>query len=49
MPQEYVGDMIKLCQERRGMQTGLDYAGDNRVIVHYDLPLAEVVFGFYDG
>src|SRR5205814_2695194 len=47
-PQEYVGNIITLCQERRGAQTGLDYAGDNRVMVHYDLPLAEVVFGFYD-
>jgi len=48
VPQEYVGNIITLCQERRGMQTGLDYAGDNRVLIHYDLPLAEVVFGFYD-
>ena len=47
-PQEYVGNLITLCQERRGTQTGLDYVGDNRVIVKYDLPLAEVVFGFYD-
>jgi GTP-binding protein LepA len=47
-PQEYVGNIITLCQERRGTQTGLDYVGDNRVIVRYDLPLAEVVFGFYD-
>jgi len=48
VPQEYVGNIITLCQERRGVQTGLDYAGDNRVMVKYDLPLAEVVFGFYD-
>jgi GTP-binding protein LepA len=48
VPQEYVGNIITLCQERRGTQTGLDYVGDNRVIVRYDLPLAEVVFGFYD-
>ena len=48
VPQEYVGNVITLCQERRGMQTGLDYVGDNRVIVKYDLPLGEVVFGFYD-
>jgi GTP-binding protein LepA len=47
-PQEYVGPLIALCQDRRGTQTGLDYAGDNRVIIRYDLPLAEVVFGFYD-
>jgi GTP-binding protein LepA len=48
VPQEYVGNVITLCQDRRGQQTGLDYVGDNRVIVRYDLPLAEVVFGFYD-
>jgi GTP-binding protein LepA len=48
VPQEYVGNVITLCQDRRGVQTGLDYVGDNRVIVRYDLPLAEVVFGFYD-
>ncbi|MDB4965712.1 MAG: elongation factor 4 [Myxococcales bacterium] len=48
VPHEYVGNIITLCQERRGIQTGLDYVGDNRVIVRYDLPLAEVVFGFYD-
>ncbi|MSP61096.1 MAG: elongation factor 4 [Myxococcales bacterium] len=47
-PQEFVGAVISLCQERRGVQTGLDYVGDNRVIVKYDLPLAEVVFGYYD-
>ncbi len=47
-PQEFVGAVIALCQDRRGVQTGLDYVGDNRVIVKYDLPLAEVVFGFYD-
>ncbi len=47
-PQEYVGNLITICQERRGTQTGMDYAGDNRVILHYDLPLSEVVFGFYD-
>jgi GTP-binding protein LepA len=48
VPQEYVGNIITLCQDRRGVQTGLDYMGNNRVIVKYDLPLAEVVFGFYD-
>src|SRR4051794_4927913 len=48
VPHEYVGNVITLCQERRGTQTGIDYMGNNRVIVKYDLPLAEVVFGFYD-
>ena len=48
MPPEYVGGILKLCEERRGMQTGLTYAGEKRVIIRYDLPLTEVVFGFYD-
>jgi GTP-binding protein LepA len=48
VPHEYVGNIITLCQDRRGTQTGIDYMGNNRVIVKYDLPLAEVVFGFYD-
>jgi GTP-binding protein LepA len=47
-PPEFVGGLIKLCEERRGTQTSLSYAGERRVIIHYDLPLAEVVFGFYD-
>jgi GTP-binding protein LepA len=47
-PPEFVGSLIKLCEERRGTQTGLTYAGERRVMLRYDLPLAEVVFGFYD-
>jgi GTP-binding protein LepA len=47
-PPEFVGGLLKLCEERRGIQTGLSYAGERRVIIRYDLPLTEVVFGFYD-
>jgi GTP-binding protein LepA len=47
-PPEYVGAILKLCEEKRGKQTGLTYAGDKRVIIRYDLPLTEMVFGFYD-
>jgi GTP-binding protein LepA len=47
-PPEYVGSLLKLCEDRRGVQTGLTYAGQRRVIIRYDLPLAEVVYGFYD-
>ncbi len=47
-PPEYVGGLLKLCEDRRGKQTGLSYAGERRVIIKYDLPLTEVVFGFYD-
>jgi GTP-binding protein LepA len=47
-PPEYVGAILKLCEDKRGTQTGLTYAGDKRVIIRYDLPLTEMVFGFYD-
>jgi len=47
-PPEYVGAILKLCEEKRGRQTGLTYAGEKRVIIRYDLPLTEMVFGFYD-
>ena len=45
---EYVGALITLCQERRGVQVGMTYNGEDRVVLKYELPLAEVVFGFYD-
>ena len=47
VPDEYLGDILKLCQDRRGVQVDLTYAG-NRAMVVYDLPLNEVVFDFYD-
>ena len=47
-PPEFVGGILKLCEEKRGTQTGLTYAGEKRVIIRYDLPLTEMVFGFYD-
>ncbi|WP_395673646.1 translation elongation factor 4 [Phenylobacterium sp.] len=46
-PDEYLGSIIKLCQDRRGEQRELSYVG-NRAMVVYDLPLNEVVFDFYD-
>jgi GTP-binding protein LepA len=47
VPDEYLGDVLKLCQDRRGIQSDLTYAG-SRALVVYDLPLNEVVFDFYD-
>jgi GTP-binding protein LepA len=47
-PPEFVGALITLCEERRGTQTNLSYAGERRVMLRYDLPLTEVVYGFYD-
>jgi GTP-binding protein LepA len=46
-PDEYLGSILKLCQERRGLQADLSYVG-KRAMVVYDLPLNEVVFDFYD-
>jgi GTP-binding protein LepA len=46
-PDEYLGSVLKLCQDRRGEQKELTYVG-NRAMVKYDLPLNEVVFDFYD-
>ncbi|MDX2211273.1 MAG: translation elongation factor 4 [Sphingopyxis sp.] len=47
VPDEYLGSILKLCQDRRGIQTGLTYVG-GRAQVQYELPLNEVVFDFYD-
>jgi GTP-binding protein LepA len=48
VPQEYVGPIVQLCEERRGIQKGINYGHSGRVQVVYELPLSEVVFGFYD-
>ncbi|WP_417243342.1 translation elongation factor 4 [Celeribacter sp.] len=47
VPDDYLGDVLKLCQDRRGIQMDLTYAGARAMVV-YDLPLNEVVFDFYD-
>ena len=47
VPDDYLGDVLKLCQDRRGVQLDLTYAGARAMVV-YDLPLNEVVFDFYD-
>ncbi|NBJ10590.1 translation elongation factor 4 [Microvirga arsenatis] len=46
-PDDYLGSVLKLCQDRRGVQIDLNYVG-KRAMVVYDLPLNEVVFDFYD-
>ncbi|MEM9864229.1 MAG: translation elongation factor 4 [Myxococcota bacterium] len=48
VPSDFVGAVIKLCQARRGEQKGIQYASEKRVIVTYYLPLAEVLFDFFD-
>ena len=47
-PAEYIGSIIELCQNRRGVQTGMDYLSEDRVEIRYTLPLAEIVFDFFD-
>ena len=48
VPQEYVGPVVQLCEERRGTQLDINYGSMGRVQVIYKLPMSEVVFGFYD-
>jgi GTP-binding protein LepA len=48
VPAEFVGPVLALCQERRGVQKGMQYAAADRVIVTYELPFAEVLFDFHD-
>ncbi len=45
---EYLGAIIKLCQERRGIQIGMDYIETTRVLLKYDLPLNEIIYDFFD-
>jgi GTP-binding protein LepA len=47
-PNEYVGALMTLCIDRRGEQIGLNYINERHVVVEYRLPLAEVVFDFFD-
>ena len=47
-PSEFIGTIMELCQQRRGSQTGMDYLSEDRVELHYTLPLAEIVFDFFD-
>ena len=48
VPAEFIGAVIKLCQDRRGEQQGIQYASTERAIVTYLMPLAEVLFDFFD-
>jgi GTP-binding protein LepA len=45
---DFVGGLLKLCEERRGLQQRLEYVGKDRVMLVYELPLNEVVLDFYD-
>jgi GTP-binding protein LepA len=47
-PSEYVGAIMELCQTRRGTLMGMDYLSEDRVELRYSLPLAEIIFDFFD-
>ncbi|MBI1987439.1 MAG: elongation factor 4 [Nitrospinae bacterium] len=47
-PHEYLGAILKLAQERRGVQKGVEYLGKDKVLLTYELPLNEIVLDFYD-
>ena len=48
VPIEYIGSVMKLCQERRGIQQSQEYIGTQRAMLHYDIPLAEVIYDLHD-
>jgi GTP-binding protein LepA len=47
-PKEYIGQIMELCQDRRGTHSGMHYLSSERVQLTYDLPLAEIVLDFFD-
>ena len=48
LPSEYIGAVMQICEERRGKYISTEYLSEKRVILNYELPLAEVIFDFYD-
>ena len=48
MPERYLGSVIKLCKEKRGVNSTLNYLGPGRVELTFEMPLAEVIYDFYD-
>ena len=47
-PSEYVGPIMELCQNKRGIYKSLEYIDQTRVNIHYEIPLSEIVYDFYD-
>lgn len=48
VPSEYVGPVMEVCQAKRGTFVDMNYINDSRVVLHYDLPLTEIVYDFFD-
>jgi GTP-binding protein LepA len=48
VPSEYIGPIMELCQDKRGDYIGIEYIDPTRVNIHYEIPLAEIVYDFFD-
>ena len=48
VPSDYIGPIMDLCQDKRGIYKSMDYINETRVNIHYDIPLSEIVYDFYD-
>lgn len=48
VPSEYIGSIMELCQNKRGIYKSLEYIDETRVNIHYEIPLSEVVYDFFD-
>jgi GTP-binding protein LepA len=48
LPKDYVGGIMELCQERRGVLIHMEYITETRVVLHYEMPLNEVIYDFFD-
>ena len=48
VPSEYIGSIMELCQNKRGTYISMEYITPNRVNIHYELPLSEIVYNFFD-
>lgn len=48
VPSEFIGPIMELCQDKRGIYKSMNYINETRVNIHYDIPLSEIVYDFYD-
>ena len=48
VPSEYIGPIMELCQEKRGIYLNIEYLDEKRVNIHYEIPLSEIVYDFFD-
>ena len=48
IPKAYVGNIMEICQERRGRMLHMEYIAEDRVFLHYEMPLNEVIYDFFD-